>query len=63
VIAPWDAVLTTVERSQLGKLILQKKGQGHIIHISDFIEEENGWLIIHNKEGNIVRDAHTIIHT
>ena len=51
-----------MERCQKGDQILQKKGHGCIIHVSDFVEEENGCLIVRNKEGEIVRDARTIIY-
>jgi len=51
-----------VERSQPDQQILQKKGHGRIIHVSNFVEEENGRLIVHNEEGNIVRDVRTIIY-
>ena len=57
-----DANLTCVERAQWGEQILQKKGRGRIIHVSDFVEEENGQLIIHNEEGDIIKDAQTIIY-
>jgi hypothetical protein len=40
-----------------------KKGQGHIIHVSDFVEEEHGHLIIQNPEGVIVKDARCIIYS
>jgi hypothetical protein len=36
---------------------LMKKGQGWIIHILDFVEEENGHLIVHDQGGVVVRDA------
>jgi hypothetical protein len=39
-----------------------KKGCGRLIHVSDFIEEENGRLIVHNEEGVMVKDAHHIIY-
>ena len=57
-----DTALTHVERSRPDEQILQKKGRGRIIHISDFVEEENGRLIICNEEGDIVKDARTIIY-
>ncbi len=41
---------------------LMKKGQGRIIHILDFVEEENGHLIICDQEGNVVRDAQCITY-
>jgi hypothetical protein len=46
-----------VERSWEDEQILQKKGRGCIIHVSDFVEEENGHLIVCNEEGEVVRDA------
>jgi len=39
-----------------------KKGRGRIIHVSDFVEEENGRLIICNQDGDITKDAHCIIY-
>src|SRR6267154_1862320 len=39
-----------------------KKGCGQLIHVSDFIEEENRRLIVHNEEGDVVKDAHCIIY-
>jgi hypothetical protein len=39
-----------------------RKGHGHIIHVSDFIEEEFEHLVIHNKEGAIVKDIWSIIY-
>jgi hypothetical protein len=38
-----------------------RKGRGRIIHVSDFIEEENGRLVVRNANGEIVRDACRII--
>ena len=57
-----DTGLTCVERAQQGEQILQKKGHGRIIHISDFVKEENRHLIICNEEGNIIKDAQMIIY-
>jgi hypothetical protein len=39
-----------------------KKGRGRLIYILDFIEEENGCLIIHNQQGIVVKDAHCIMY-
>ena len=39
---------------------LVKKGHGQIIHVSDFIEEENGWLIIQDQDGTIIKDVRCI---
>jgi len=39
-----------------------KKGHGWLIHVSDFVEEENGQLIVRNEEGVMVKDACHIIY-
>ncbi len=39
-----------------------KKGWGWLIHVSDFVEEENGRLIICNEEGIVVKDARCITY-
>ena len=39
-----------------------KKGWGRLIHVSDFVEEENGHLIIRNEEGIVVKDARCITY-
>jgi len=36
---------------------LMKKGHGRLIHVSDFVEEENGHIVLHNQEGTMVKDA------
>ncbi len=46
----------------MGEQKLIKKGHGGLIHVSDFIEEENGRLIVYNEEGDVVKDAHHIIY-
>jgi len=50
-------------RLKEGEMILQKKSRGRLIHISDFINEETGQLIIRNDDGNISEgnDARKII--
>jgi hypothetical protein len=53
---------TLFYRACEGEQILMKKGQGQIIHVSDFVEEENGQLIICDREGAIVKDAQKIIY-
>jgi len=62
VIVVGDTILIPVERAQPDEQILQKKGRGRIIHVSDFVEEENGRLIIRDEEGVIVKDAQMIIY-
>jgi hypothetical protein len=39
-----------------------KKGHGWIIHVSDFIEEENSHLIICNEKGIMVKDTQCITY-
>ena len=39
-----------------------RKGCRRIIHVSDFVEEENGRLIIRNEEGVVVKDARCITY-
>jgi len=46
-----------VERRLPDQQLLQKKGHGRIIHVSDFVEEENRHVIIRNEEGDIIKDA------
>jgi hypothetical protein len=50
------------KRKMEGEQKLMKKGQGQLIHVSDFMEEENRCLIICNKGGNVVKDACCIIY-
>ncbi|TFK79205.1 hypothetical protein K466DRAFT_579249 [Polyporus arcularius HHB13444] len=44
-----------------GATILQKKGRGQLIHVSDFITEPTGHLVLRNDNGKIVEDACKII--
>ena len=39
-----------------------KKGCRRLIHMSDFVEEENRRLIVHNEEGDVVKDVLRIIY-
>ena len=41
---------------------MQKKGKGCIIHISGFINAEDGCLALHDKLGEIVEEAREIIY-
>jgi hypothetical protein len=58
----FKTILTLILRLQEGEQILQKKGRGRLIHISDFIEEGNGRLICRNPDGSISRDARKVIY-
>jgi hypothetical protein len=51
-----------VDRMSPEQQKLMKKGQGRIIHISDFIKEENGCLIVCNQDGIMIRDAWCITY-
>lgn len=42
--------------------VLRRKGKGRIIHVSDFINEEDGRLIKRNADGEIIEDARKIIY-
>ncbi|KAJ7717194.1 hypothetical protein B0H16DRAFT_1476215 [Mycena metata] len=46
---------------QEGQIILQKKGRGRLIHVSDFITEVSGHLIIRDPAGKILKDARKVI--
>jgi len=59
---PVGIVLTFLNRIQDGEQKLQRKGHRWLIHVLDFIEEENGCLSVHNEEGDVVKDAHCIIY-
>jgi len=39
-----------------------KKGRGRLIHVSDFVEEENGRLIIRDQDGVVQKDARCITY-
>jgi len=39
-----------------------KKSWGRLIHVSDFVEEDNGRLIVRNQEGAVVKDARCITY-
>jgi hypothetical protein len=45
-----------------GQKILQKKGRGRLIHVSEFINPLTGRLVLHDKDGNIVDEARKIIY-
>jgi hypothetical protein len=51
-------------RAWLGpnQTILQKKGRGRLIHVSEFINPITGCLVLHDAQGNIVDEARKIIH-
>jgi hypothetical protein len=56
----WD--LNFIQRLQPDTMVLQKKSHGRLIHVSDFINEEDGRLVVCNGQGKVVRDARKIIY-
>jgi hypothetical protein len=54
-------LLTQLFRLQQGEQPLREKNCGRITHVSDFINEETGRLVICDASGNFVRDARKII--
>ena len=50
-----------INRLRDGEQPLRKKGRGRLIHVSDFINEEDSRLVLRDSEGNIIRDARKII--
>jgi len=51
-----------LERSVPDQQKLMKKGRGRLIHVSNFIEEENGQLIICDEDSRVVKDARCITY-
>jgi hypothetical protein len=49
-------------RLQEGETVLQKKGRGRLIHVSDFVNDEDGRLVLRDENNNIVQDAQKIIY-
>jgi len=47
-ISAWNCFHSHSKRNKDGNHKLMKKGRGRLIHISDFVKEDNGHLIIHN---------------
>ena len=61
-ISAWHCFYSHSKRNKDGNHKLMKKGRGRLIHILDFVEEDNGRLIIRNQEGVVVKDAHCIMY-
>jgi len=45
-----------------GEQPLRRKGRGRLIHVSDFINEEDGRLVLLDENGQIIQDARKIIY-
>ncbi|KAG2073340.1 hypothetical protein BDR04DRAFT_938267, partial [Suillus decipiens] len=45
-----------------GERVLRKKGRGRLIHVSDFVNEEDGQLVSRGPTGEIIKDARRIIY-
>lgn len=53
--------ICSVNRTYDNQQPLRKKGRGHLIHNSDFIEEVNGRLVTFNNDGTVAKSAQKII--
>ncbi|EDR02992.1 uncharacterized protein LACBIDRAFT_307799 [Laccaria bicolor S238N-H82] len=42
--------------------IIAKKDRGHLIHVSEYIEAENGCLVMNGPNGEVLKEAHQIIY-
>ena len=62
VLIPRGVLLTLSNRLQEHEQKLLRKGRGRLIHVSDFVEEENGRLIVRNEEGDVVKDVRCITY-
>jgi hypothetical protein len=51
-----------VFRLREGEVLLQCKSRGRLIHVSDFINEATGRLVLRNADGEIELDARRIIY-
>jgi hypothetical protein len=51
-----------IHRLKEGQNVLRKKGRGGLIHVSDFLNPENGRLIIRDADGKVVQDSRLIIY-
>lgn len=51
-----------MDRLQKGQQVLRKKGRGRLIHVSEFIEESGGRLVVTNSDGDVTREARKIIY-
>jgi len=58
----WNTIFMFVNRMRPEQQKLIKKGCGQIIHVSDFVKEENGHLIICNQDGIMIRDVWCITY-
>lgn len=55
-----DQLCKSLYRLQIDEVLLQKKGRGQIIHVSDFINSLTGRLIYHDSNGRVL-DARKVI--
>ena len=49
-------------RLREGEQPLRRKGRGRLIHVLDFINEEDGRLVLLDENGHIVHDARKVIY-
>lgn len=53
---------TEAYRLKEGESVLRKKGRGRLIHVSDFINEETGRLVVRGPNGEVVKEARKVIY-
>ena len=51
-----------VDRLREGEILLRQKSRGWLIHVSDFVNEVTGRLVIRDENGEIKDDAREIIY-
>jgi hypothetical protein len=51
-----------LSRIEKGKQPLRAKNNGRLIHVSDFVSEEDGRLVVRDTDGEVIEDARTIIY-
>jgi hypothetical protein len=59
---PVGMFLMFLNRAREDEQKLMRKGRGRIIHVSDFVEEENGRVVIRDQDGIIQKDARCITY-
>jgi hypothetical protein len=58
----WSLIWASCSRLKPGEQLLRKKGCGRLIHVSDFINKEDGRLVLRGPDGTISKDARKIIY-
>lgn len=56
------SILIQLIRLAKGQQKLLKKSRGRLIHVSDFVNEITGRLVVRDKNGKIIKDARKVIY-